>query len=367
MSRRYGTTGRLALILAGTLAFPLMARAQAAESSAQPQAPAPDESVMRPTQLGIRLTPDMAIGLGRLWMQDDPWRDANLSDEQERAVADAVAYRMMELAHRDGAQGRESMEYLLELGITKQMRVNADNCKEFAEKVEPLARSMRELLDGAEEDAKEILTPEQWKQVGPHFDWMRGNADRFERRLAGYREGEVGENENPFDELGSEQGRPGADKVDARVRGARRSVEWEIRRATSWDWSRFLAGAASLFKFDEAQRTKGQAILAAYRKKADAVQTPEWRERVRRTGVMVNLRWQVGEVPKAPWVFHMQQQYEADMRPLRELGQSFYHEILALATPQQRAEVLNDTREMLKKHGLDLTDVDLTQLQDLLN
>jgi hypothetical protein len=143
-------------------------------------------------------------------------------------------------------------------------------------------------------------------------------------------------------------------------------VDWELRRVTSWDWSRFLAGTASLFKFDEAQRAKGEAILAEYRKKADAIQTPEWKARVRRNGTLVSLRWQVGEVPKAPWVYRMQQQYDEDLRPLKELGAAFYKEVLALVAPQQRADVLNDVREVLKKHGLEVKDLDMALLQGLL-
>lgn len=349
------------------LVFPVLAAGQAPEQQSPPgQTPAPGEEVMRPTRLGVRLTPAIARGMGRLWLQDTAWRDAELSEEQERQMADAVARRMMELARRDGQQGQATMEYLIETAITTRMRLNADNCREFAEKVAPLARSMRELLEGAAEDARSILTAEQWKRMQPHFDWMKQGLDRFDRRLAGYREGQVGENENPFDELGSEEGRPGRGKENERVRSARRTVDWEIRRLTSWDWSRFLAGTASLFKFDEAQRGKGEAILAEYRKRADAIQTPEWRARVRQNGTLVNLRWQLGDAPTAPWVYRLQKQYEEDLRPLKELSDKFYGEVLALVTPQQRADALNDAREVLAKHGLDVKDADMALLQGAL-
>ena len=330
------------------------------------QPPAPGEEVMTPTRLGVRLTPSMATGISRLWMQDDLWREADMTDQQERQLADAIARRMMGAAHRDGGEGRAGLEYLIETALATHMKVTAQNCQEFAEKVEPLAKSMQELLDGSIEDARSILSEEQWKRVQPEVDALKHRTERFEKRLQGYREGQVGENENPFDELDPNADEFNKPKSDARVRNARRMVDWEIRRTTTWDWSRFLAGAASLFKFDDAQRAKGEAILAEYRKKADGIQTPDWRARVRRNGTLVGLRWQLGDVPKAPWVFHLQQQYDEDLRPLLDLRAAFYKEVLALATPQQRAEVLNDTREVLKKHGIDVGEPDMTLLQGLI-
>lgn len=357
--------GMLAAAVIGG-AFPALVWGQAAEEPAARSEP-PGEEVMRPTQRGIRLTPGMATGGMRLWFQnDDLWRDADLSEEQERKLADAAARRLMSLARRDGQEGRSAMEYLVETGLATQMKVNADNCREFGEKVQPLARSMRDMLEGTAEDARSILTDEQWARVQPGIELRRRAVEQFGRRLEGYREGRVGESENPFDELDVSQESPNRPKVDQRVRNARRMVDWEVRRRTAGDWSRFLAGAVMLFKYDDAQKAKGEALLAEYRKKADAIQTPEWKERVRRNGMMMNLRWQLGDAPKAPWVFRLQKQYDDDLRPLEELRDAFYKEVLGIATPQQRAEALDDARAVMEKHGLSVADTDISLLQGLL-
>jgi hypothetical protein len=343
-----------------------MPEQDAAADEQAPQYPAPGEEVMRPTQRGLRLTPDMARGIGRLWMQEQLWKDMDLTEDQERQIADRGSRRLMEMGHREGPEAQAAFECLFATLMNSQGKVTAENCREFGEKLQPLSRISREFVDGVAEDARGILNEQQFKQLESQLEKQRRGLDRLDRRLANYREGRVEGAENPFDELEVEEQAPGQPKVDARVRSARRSAEAQIRQTTTWDWSGFLTGAGLLFKFDDAQKAKGQALLAEYRKKAEAIQTPEWKERMQKNRMMVTLQWQLGDVPKGPWLRKLDQEWHEANRPMEALTREFHGKVLALATAQQRASALDSTQELFGKHGLTLDPADAAELARLL-
>lgn len=320
---------------------------------------------MRPTELSLRLTPRLARGAAGAWLREELWNNLSLTEDQQRQIADATARRMMEIAHRSGREGAEAMEYLIETQITTNGKVTAENAREFSEKMRPFVQAGREFIEGIVEDARPVLSDEQMRELEAEVKRELNKLDRFERRLDNYAEGRVEEGgENPFNELEQETDESGR-KRDPRVRNARRMAEWDVRRMTSWQWSRFLAGAATMFKFDEAQQARGDALLAEYRKKADAIQTPEWKARIQRNRTLANLRWQLDDLPTGPWVYHLDREYKEATRPLVELTDQFYAEVLAVATPEQRAAAIAEARALAERHGMTVPADDLAMLHSL--
>lgn len=349
-----------ALLCATTgLAVPFAA-AQAPASQ-----PAPTEKVMRPTELSLRLTPRIARGLTGVWLREELWKELSLDEDQQRQIADAAARRMLKIAHRSGREGADAMEYLIETQMATDGKVTAENAREFSEKMRPFVRAGREFIEGIVEDARPVLSDEQMRELEAEIKRELNKLDRFERRLDNYAEGHVKEGgEKPFDELEQEMDEAGR-KRDPRMQHARRMAQWDVQRITSWQWSRFLAAAATLFKFDEAQRTKGDSLLAEYRKKADAIQTPEWKARIHRNRTLAGLRMHLKDVPTGPWLYRLDREYKEATRPLVELTDRFYAEVLAIAAPEQRAAAIEEARALAEQHGLAASAEDLAMLHAL--
>jgi hypothetical protein len=329
--------------------------------------PAPGDEVMRPTQRGLRLNPVMARSISRLALREDYCKDMVLTDEQERQIADASSRRLMDIAHRDGREAGPAIEFIFETMIASDGKVTPQNAREFGEKMQPLMRAGRELLDGLADDARPVLDDEQFKQFEASIAKHRKAFERLEQRLAGYREGRLEKEEEPFDDLEKPDDElPGQAKVDQRIKQARQSADWQTRGPTSWEWSRFLAGAAVAFKFDGEQKAKGQALLVEYRKRADAIRTDEWKARVKRNRTVYFLQWELGETQRGPWSYRLEKEYDEAMRPLKDLGGEFQRAVLALATPQQQADAVEAARQLAEKYGHTATEADLALLRGAL-
>lgn len=332
--------------------------------------PAPGEEVMRPTQRGLRLTPALAraITAGILSSAGD-LEKLELTSEQRELLAEAAARRLMSLAHRDGREAQAGVEYLIETAMASMDggEFKIRDYREFADKMQPLVRTGRELVKGLREDAGPILNAEQMKQIEKLTAEADQGMSRLEQRLEDCRAGRFVEGKNPLDDLDDEQAdKPTEPKVSAQVRQAENQARWETYMLTTWNWSSFLAGATVAFKFDEAQKAKGRAVLKEFEKKADAIQTPEWKARVKQNRVLVHLRQGLNGVPAGPYMYRLDKEYNADIRPLKELTGGFYKEVLGLATPEQRAQALGEVRNIFEKFGVNASDEDRAWLEGLL-
>lgn len=329
--------------------------------------PAPGEEVMRPTQRGLRLSPAMARAMARLAMREDYCKDAAITEEQERQIADSTSRRAMEIAHKYGREVGPALEYVFATMMASDGKVSAKNAREFGEQMQPLMRAGRELFDGLAEDARPVLDDEQFKQFEQKLNRHRREFERLEQRLAGYREGQVpADSEEPFDHLDRPEDAPKESEAERRVAQARNNAEWSTRGPTAWEWSRFLAGAVLAFKFDADQKAKGQALLAEYRKRADALRTEEWKAKIKRNRTIYFLQWELENTQREPWTWRLDKEYQQLMKPLSDLGREFQNAVLALATPQQQAEAVEAARQLGEKCGYAATETDLALLRGVL-
>lgn len=350
------------MILAGfVLTATALAEAQTTETR-----PAPGEEVMRPTQRGLRLSPAMATAMCRLVLRNDLAKDLELSDEQERQIADASARRLMTIAHRDGREGGPAVEFFTEVMITGDGKVRPEYAREFGEKMQPLMHAGREMLDGFVDDARPVVNDDQLQKLERSIANHRKLLDRLDKRLAEYREQGLEKPDSIFDDLEKPEDQVGQEPADQRIVNARRSADWDLKRGTSWEWSQFLTGAGLAFNFDAEQTAKGQALLAEYRQKADAIRTDEWRARLTKNRTLYFLQWEVRDVVEGPWLRRLEKEYDDAMRPVKELGLRFQRDVLALATPQQRAEAVEAARLLAEKNGYEASSADLAMLLGVL-
>jgi hypothetical protein len=289
------------------------------------------------------------------WMQEEVWKDVDLSTAQESRVQELVARRFMETAHTRGEAAQPWVEYLLEKAVeTNGWRRDPENPRELGQRLAPIVQLNLEILGGMPEAVEGVLSPEQRGRLEAGFTVQKQALERIEERLKLMANGQDVSGWNVYQDLDEVFGKTSeaAQKGNPAMRRLQRDVERSARQAEKGEWKLLLKEAEVTFKFDEAQKARGEALLAEYVKRAEAIQSPEWKAQLR-----YNLTWRFAasnleNVPTGPWVSRLEQSVRVLMKPIDKLGWSFLNEILALATPQQRADAALALRKLAEDHGM---------------
>jgi len=324
---------------------------------AQPEALSTDDEVMQPTKHGFRLTPEMARVLSRVaFRNDEDTKELGLTPEQEGQLADAMARRLIQLGHSHGKHLQPFLECFIESMIIHQGKFPVDDAQRFGELAGPVMPGVKELMNGLSEDARDILDADQFADFDKDIREGSQGIERFENKMKRWAEGRANDGED-FDHYEPEDGEaPESEPKEPKnkkVRHAEAMAQWEINRAGSWKWRRFLNGVKYFFKFDDEQVEKAEKLLADHRRRADAVMTETWKKKVRVNRTQYHLhRSLVDDMPVEPWLYHLEREYEEARAPIKELGQAFREAVLALVTDEQREAALAGIRERAARHGL---------------
>lgn len=298
---------------------------------------APDEGNMTPTQHGMRVTPAMARSLGRYWVHQH-FGELSPTRAQSQRMAELAAQRILNHPLTGGGGGANFVEYMLEAEMSVRPKFGPETGRRFAERHASLIPFMREFEEGFAKDIRPLLEPEQQEALDEWARERRRWNNRFEAKLKRWAEGKAEENEAPFDWKESDLA---ADPDEAADRSE------QVKRADGWTkhslrwlgpaaWDAFLGRAEDFFGFDTDQKARGNALLADYRRRARAIMTREWRQQVRRNRFLYNLGYLIHGVPLNPWRYHLEQEFEGLIKPLKDLGRGFRNDVLALVTDQQR-------------------------------
>lgn len=323
---------------------------------AQDEAPPVDDEVMQPTKRGFRLTPEMARMICSMpFKHDRPMDEMGLTLEQESQLSEVMARRMMQLGHGYGEHLQPSIEYFIESMIAHQSTFPVDVAQRFGELAGPVIPGVRELLNGVREDSREILDADQFTKFDKDMQRAIHEIGRFENKMNRWAEGRANDQES-LDHYESEDGEPpeGEDEKpkNPHMQRAEAMARWETNRSGLWEWRRFLNGVKYFFKFDEAQTAKAEKLLSDYRKRADEVMTDEWKKATRLNRIKYHLRHRLGDMKRGPWLYRLETEYEEALVPIKELGQAFRGDLLALVTDEQREAALAGVRERGLAHGL---------------
>jgi len=345
---------------------------------APPEVVAEPADVMRPTRNGLRLTPRLAELGARLWVREEVGKWVDLSGRQEAELARRVARRAMETARDHGERGQEFLEFLLEAQFASQGRMRSlspEMKQEFGERVSELMPVARDFLKDVARDTRPLLSDEQWAQAREGLRTGFKDIDRLEKKMKRWAEGGAREDED-IDDFEDEEGREpgsrageGSDAKPVRrsqaLARARRWAQAELRRLERGDWQEFLKNAGRFFKFNDEQMTEARELAAKHRKRAEEIITPAWRERLRENRIKYQLRWKLGAggEPTAPWIYHLEREYNREVAPLEEIRVEFKDAVIALATAKQRNAAAALLLERVTEHGMDFDETDVRMLQ----
>jgi hypothetical protein len=324
-----------------------------------PQASADAAELMRPTRYGIRMSPRMARGFASQWLRMQP-PGFELTPQERNRLIDGLSGGIQRLAREHHGTLQPFFEYQWESWLMGGSKMAPEQAKQFGPLAQPVAPVMREFLEFARHEGQKRLPAEKATAFDRHIDRCQKAVDRWEQQMARWAQGGMMDREQPFDLLED------LDVEDAsespRVRQARRqSREW-FRTLGPPAWEHWLKAAKALFEFDAEQSARADAILEQYRERARSIMTPEWQQRARENRARRELRGQLWRARAGPYLFELEREYRELMRPMEELDNAFYQEVLALLTSQQRDAVVSELRDRFRQHGLIVEDADAPAL-----
>ncbi len=326
--------------------------------------------LMTPTRHGLRMTPDLARIFSRRWLQEDLGKDVSLNERQEDELSRRVADRLTDMAANHGEQASDLIEFSIESMLEMRGRAfTPEMSQQFAERTEGLLPVVRNFMQDFARDARPLLSDKQWEQLKERLRGDFRRVDRLEEVMKRWADGDVKEGEDIFRtlaEIDEEEGGSGAQGRSPRgrpaLRRAHRRAEDDLRRLSPTNWAAYVQETSRFFEFTAEQTAEAGRILAEYRGRAEALMTASWRERCRENRMKYHLRWSLGREPLAPWIYHLEREYQELIAPVSELDHRFRDEVLALATDEQRAAGVQTLRERSEAHGMDLDDLDMQML-----
>ncbi len=325
--------------------------------------PPPGEEIMRPTSRGVRLTPRMARGLAAGFLREEVENEAgvDLPPELHERLSDRLAERMMEISAARSRDVGPFIELIYESMIGGRGKVPAATRREFARRARAALPAMRDFYDAVAGEVEPHVDAASQQALREVLDRAQRMMDRFDERMQQWSRqdaqaaGDEAEDEdgNPFEGLQDEdQPSGGVPAASRELRQVRRQARWEISRLGPEEWSTFLAQAAELLGFDSQQRARGESILREHRGRAREIMTPQWRREVEDLAVRRRLLDSLEDKNLAPYRFHLDRRWQETTGPLKETGEAFRRDVLALATAEQRARLMADIGEKAGRHGM---------------
>jgi len=342
----------------GHLLLATVLSAGAAFGENVPAPGAPGEDVMRPTQHGLQMTPDLGRAFALAWLNRNADR-VDMSPEQVKGLSQVMGDRFDKLSRENTQTLQQFFEQFIETALTtggSGGKLTPESAQKIADRALPIVPLWHRLLDGIAEDGRSVLDDRQQKQLQEIVQRRHGKVTQIEETFQRWSRGEYSDkDQNRIDRLMSEMDEdsdPSATPVNPMVRQAERRARTDISRLGPEEWKRFLAGAKSAFKFDAEQSAKADGIYTDFKARADEIMTPQWRLKVQQNRTKINMRWSLRNQPLGPWAFHLDREYEEMRQPIDRLGRQFYREVTAVASVEQKQALLSGVAEKAAQHGL---------------
>lgn len=329
-----------------------------AASGQQSDAEKAQDPMSKPTELGIRFTPGMAQGMAQFLIEDVMGPRYELPAEQRAAAIQAVARRMMEIAHAyDDGSGAESAEGLLKcmlrLNVEGNRRRPWEMGREFAESVGPLIPGIRELVTRIGQDIRPMLSVNQQLKLGMDIGLTTTALDAFETRMKNWADGQIQPGEDPFGEQQAPVRDPATGESSV-LKTARRVAQSYVDQPSFLDkWQRYVADAKRFYRFDEAQAGSADSVLRETVESARQIMAgEEWRTRMYRNRMWNHLSWTIPGAAQTPIRSMLEAEQGRLMEPLTSLGELLKRRIAEIPTEAQRQAADQQVQALLNGLGV---------------
>jgi len=340
-----------------------------ADDSPAGAAEKPDDkdTLMKPTEIGVRFTPDMARAIGIAMTREMKPR-YDLSDDQVKGVQDVISHQMMRLVRDNEKTGRDMIEFMVETTIANGGSFPKEAAVKFAKMSKPIVPALRKFFkNSAAEIGKKLTIKQRLKLTGDMAAATAGLAV-FENRMKRWKKGKVGDYANPFydsddnappdDEDGPVDPNESPEHKKARRRVERYTLDYQLNVDDRWD--DYVDQAIAYYQFDEAQKASARAILKDCKTRAKMIKTPQLRHAIKENLILQNMAYTVAknkdsrlkDFNRGPWMYHLYSSYEKLKKPLSELTKELKRRIDGLPTTQQRAAAREAARKAFAEKGV---------------
>jgi len=301
----------------------------------------------RPTEYGIRFTPGMARAMGRLFTKQVLVRRYELQDDRTDEAGEAIARRLMEVAHANQEQGQELWEFVFTKALEHQNAARAGRGshgmtpefgKGIADRVLPQLPAAREAVHNVVQDLRPMLPVKQQLKLGADLMAVDTAIDAFEKNMQRWAKGEVEPFQDPFEEKKEiEVSESGESKALER---ARANAQQALDRGQWSDWEKYVEDAKKLYEMDDSQSATADSILREVTERAKSVARDEnRRQRLYRNRLWQGMIWPLRLGWGSPLRHLIEQDYATINEPIEVLGDELKDRIDDIPTQPQREAV----------------------------
>jgi hypothetical protein len=330
-----------------------------ASGQAPPAAAMPDNAAAAP-EVGIRLTPGMARAMASVITRQAIVKRYGLDAARSEEVSEKIARRLMQMAHANGRQAQEMLEFALPAALefearhTDPTQAPRELWMRFARQAHPLVPAVRRLFTDIREDVQPLLPPgQQFKMAGDMLA-VAAALDAFEKTMERWSRGDVNPGENPFD-TDDRQIKKDENGESAALKRAREHAEERLDDYWRSTWQGYVEQAAKLYGFDDTQRAAADSILREAVGRAEAVTKDEtWRGRAVRNRLWNRLIWNLRPARFSPLPDLISGDFIDMFKPLRVIGDELRERVDNIPTQAQRDAAEARVRAALAEAQADL-------------
>jgi len=309
--------------------------------SAQPPGDPSGQGPGRPTEYGIRFTPEMARAMAGFYVRQMLQERYGLDASKEEAATEAIARRLMQMAHRLDEQGYgERFERMVEKMLKSQAErppnrkgVPPEVGRAMGETLAPIVPELRRMMRGVAQDVRPMLSPKAQLKFAADVIAADTAMEGFQKTMQRWAEGDVGLG----DEVFGEPVQRDANGRSAALNRAEQRAAAEVAKKPWSRWEQYVADAKVFYGFDDAQCAAADSLLREAIAKAEQVTAdPSYAQRVHDNRLLFNLLWPLRIDGAHPLRFEVKSTYEAVTDPVERIGEELKRKVDAIATQGQR-------------------------------
>jgi len=321
---------------------------------------------MKPTEIGVRFTPDMAKAIGSK-MAEQMKRRYELDDNQAKDIQNVLSRRLMHMVQDNAKTGRDMIELMMATAIANDGSFPKEEAVKFAKMSKPIIPALKEFFKSSAADIGKKLTIKKRLKFTGDMAGVTAGLLVFENRMKRWEEGNVGEFANPFFDSG-DNNPPDADDQPAdpnespEHKKARKRVESYLDYQINVDdrWDDYVEQAILYYDFDESQQASARAILKDSKNRAKMIKTPQFRKAIKQNRILQQMAYTVvkdndarlKDFNRGPWNYHLDRSFQKLMKPLNDLEKELKRRIDGLPTSQQRAKAREAVGKAFAEKGV---------------
>jgi hypothetical protein len=319
---------------------------------------AEDEDSLKPTEIGVRFTPEIAGAMTKKFVSAMKSR-YGLDEQQVEEITPVMQRQFMKFAGENAALGRDMIEMMMATVIENDGSFPKDAAIRFGKLANQFTPRLQEFFTQAGGEIGKKMTVKQRLQFTGDVGLAAAGLLTFENRMKRWEEGKVSENANPFFDMPGDGENAASQPADPNEHEEHRKARAQVERWIKWQlnpdeqWPKYLDQAAKYYGFSEKQITAGKAILKDCQERAKAIKSREWQASVKELQIVQHLSNSVGdEFSNGPWMNLLNDSQTKLMKPINDLGQEFKRRIDDLSDSTQRATARESVRKLLADKGV---------------